>query len=55
MITAKPARKAANNTKRTAPNPALPDPHTAMRAQLKGMGLSDKQVEAMIQASVDNQ
>ena len=55
MITAKPARKAANNTKRTAPNPVLLDPHTAMRAQLKGMGLSDKQVEAMIQASVDNQ
>ena len=55
MATAKPAKKAANNTKRTAPNPGLLDPHTAMRAQLKGMGLSDKQVEAMIQASVDNQ
>jgi len=55
MQESKPAKKTVNNTKRTVPNPVLPDPHAAMKSQLKLMGLSDKQVEAMIQASIDNQ
>lgn len=48
MATAKPAKKAANNTKRTAPNPALPDPYIVQRTQLKSLGQTDKQIDDMI-------
>ncbi len=46
--------KTAKGTGGFKPNPNLPDPYALMKSQFKAMGLSDKQIDAMIEAAKNN-